>query len=242
MSKTNNTELASLRQTALGILSSPTTDDVAFVEWLQKFADRGNAILHPPQKPSDAFNRDIRREFSRFQTDQEAINWAHYKKITLPKGQFWWWFNPECRTGRIVGFDIETQVETTKIVDRSFGIPRITNGIDVWIERFDGTIFLGHRDWLIMDRRTKDEDRYDENGNLKPREKKPGKRDKALNEPSAEHIRLATKIVSEKMLGSFAEKYTSVTKKEFPTISILSAEVVAPYVKEWLDTIAVNAI
>lgn len=111
----------------------------------------------------------------------DVVQWCNEHKILLKKGDIWWWLvRPESsakipkvdktltgskleraikarelalrripeariRTGYIQGLEAETR-----------GYPRITNGIDVWIERHDGTLFKGHRQWLVWDKRARD--------------------------------------------------------------------------------------
>jgi hypothetical protein len=89
--------------------------------------------------------RDIRTCFSGLGTRQAVIDFCALHHITLPKNEYWYCINANGRTAWIEG------LEASK---RAHGIPRITNGVVVWMELADGTLFLGHRDWLKYDRRT----------------------------------------------------------------------------------------
>lgn len=91
--------------------------------------------------------RDIRRELSRFGTDQAVVDFAQKHHLILPQGEFWYTMNHKGRTAWIDG--LEQSV-------RCHGIPRITNGITCYIELGDGSLVLGHRDWLKYDRRKAD--------------------------------------------------------------------------------------
>ena len=124
----------------LGSLLCDDLSEADFVDKLSRLAGESETILRSFQS-----NNKQRIEVGR---DQSVIDWVHSKGITLPQNQVWWWCNPDNRTGRIVGFD-----GNPLHPDQSFGIPRITNGIDVYIERMDGTLFLGHKDWLKLDRK-----------------------------------------------------------------------------------------
>ncbi len=146
----NPTEQAikELKSKVLALLGDPLSDR-QFVDWLATYAARGQKILNPPQLgfKDESQRRSVLSDIGQFHSSQAVVDWAHSKHLTLPHNQNWWWCNPDNRTGRILGFDGNPEHP-----DQSFGIPRITNGIDVWIERMDGTLFKGHRDWLKLDR------------------------------------------------------------------------------------------
>lgn len=89
--------------------------------------------------------RDIRTCFVNLGIGQAVVDFCNKHKLTLPKNEYWYCINGQGRTATIQG--LEKSV-------KAHGIPRITNGVVVWMELGDGTLFLGHRDWLKYDRRT----------------------------------------------------------------------------------------
>jgi hypothetical protein len=139
------TDMQELRMKVSGLASLGLSDH-EYLGWLESYVSRAHEILRPSETPAvdnEGMRQTILREYTQFGSDQAALDWAHRNKISLSKGP-WWWLNPDNRTGNIIG------------LEGSHGIPRITNGIDVWIERGDGSTFLGHRDWLKYDRRKAD--------------------------------------------------------------------------------------
>jgi len=117
-----------------------------FARWLSAYAARANELVHSgkagPSGNREAQRRDLLADLSRFQSDQLCIDWAHKHKLVLRDGVFYWWLNPENRVATLHALEGTTR-----------GIPRITNGIDVWLELPDGRPFLGHRDNLKWERR-----------------------------------------------------------------------------------------
>lgn len=89
--------------------------------------------------------RDIRTCFVNLGINQAVVDFCNKHRIILPKNEYWYCINGQGRTAWIQG------LEASK---RAHGIPRITNGIVVWMELGNGELFLGHRDWLKYDRRT----------------------------------------------------------------------------------------
>lgn len=171
-------QLSELRTKVCGMLSDPAIDDMQFVEWLEVYTSRAHEILSPPiaELSLDCPEADIRREYNRFGTGvsgQRVIEWAHSHGITLPKEQHWWFIRErqaEYAKGTAKESDLLENVPTTGYihgVPNSNGYPRITNGIDVYIERFDGSLFLGHRDWLRWDRRAKNLEKLHDEQNPK---------------------------------------------------------------------------
>lgn len=134
-----------------------------FVAWLYSYAMRGQEILAPKQQPG--LESDIRKEYNRFGTGvsgQRVVEWAHKHNIILPQGQHWWFIRErqaEYTKGEAKNSDLLQNPPRTGCIQgipNSEGIPRITNGIDVYIERPDGTLLLGHRDNLKWDHKPKD--------------------------------------------------------------------------------------
>jgi len=181
-------KLIALHAKLRATLDTVTPGDGVLIEWLALYHKQAQDIAHPRTDaiPAEAAQRDILKELSRFTSDQKVVDWAHAQRITLPRGQFWWWLNPDNRTAFIKG------------VPNSNGIPRITNGIDVYIERADGTLMLGHHDWLKYNR--------------KPRT------DNSTGKPTQTHIStrdtdLARKIVTTKAYDLFNTKYAACVGK-----------------------------
>jgi hypothetical protein len=118
-----------------------------FTRELHRLSAQAAVLIAPKNHGlSDIQRRDLLSDLSRFQSDQKVVDWAHSKSIVLSKGVFWWWCGREPnRVAHINGLG-ESNGATLE------GFPRITNGIDVWMERPDGTVFLGHRDSLVWHR------------------------------------------------------------------------------------------
>jgi len=91
--------------------------------------------------------RDIRRELSRFGTDQSVVDFAVKHHLILPQGEFWYTMNHEGRTASVIGLEKSIHCQ---------GTPRITNGVTCYMELGDGSLVLVHRDWLKYDRRKAD--------------------------------------------------------------------------------------
>ena len=89
----------------------------------------------------------LSREYKEFTRDQRVVDFAHAHKLTLGRKRQWYWCSNQenkdgsPRWGNIVG------------LPTTHGIPRITNGVDVWIELTSGELFLGHQDWWQGERR-----------------------------------------------------------------------------------------
>ena len=87
------------------------------------------------------------REYKEFSRDQRVVDFAHAHKLTLGRKRQWFWCSNQAYKdgsplwGNIVG------------LPTTHGIPRITNGVDVWIELPSGELFLGHQDWWQGERR-----------------------------------------------------------------------------------------
>src|SRR5690349_3696963 len=98
-------------------------------------------------EPPKVAERDIRSCFAKLGTNQAVVDFCNKHHIILPKNEYWYCINSKERTATIIG--LETSI-------KAHGIPRITNGVVVWMELGNGELFLGHRDWLKYDRRTAD--------------------------------------------------------------------------------------
>lgn len=115
-----------------------------FCQELQRYAKQGQVLLAPAV--AEVFDEMTqRRDEQAFSNPQMVVEWCHKHKVVLKAKMSHWFMNLEKKVGYINGLEKE-----------SVGIPRVTNGIDVWIERADGTIFVGHRDWLIYYKVQKD--------------------------------------------------------------------------------------
>jgi len=142
METSNIDPLADIKVKLSGLLSMPV-DAHTFVGWLEVYSARAKSIISPKDSDrTEAQRRDLLADLSRFQSDQACVEWANTHGVLLHDKTFYWWLNPEGRIAKIVGIE-----DTTR------GIPRITNGIDVWMELHDGRIFKGHRDNLVYERR-----------------------------------------------------------------------------------------
>jgi len=187
-----------------------------FIGWLSRYAARGNDLLHgvSEQAVSEPQRRDMLKDLARFQSDQTVVDWANEHKILLDKGVFWWWLNPDEKTAKING------------LDNSQGIPRITNGIDVWIERGDGSVFKGHRDWLKYDRRKAT--------NLKDNASRPQSESKP--KLAARHVQVAQQIVASGNLSLLKDRYEQVVGK--PLTIGLTVEEVSGAMAEYLEKLS----
>lgn len=124
--------------TQIGLLAKDAQIIAATVQSLNRLAS-SNSVARKPKATK------VIKEIHGFGVQQRVVDWCHKHKITLPKKELWWWLDKgDTNTGYIKGLLM------------SRGYPRITNGIDVWIERPDGTLFKGHKDWLKWDRRPSD--------------------------------------------------------------------------------------
>lgn len=209
-----NSPIAEIKSKLRALLDSPV-EDKDFVFWLAAYSKQADEALRGPVEHIQPSRRDLVAELSRFASDQKAIEWAHQQKITLAKGQFWWWLNPDNRTGKIVG------------LENSAGYPRITNGIDVWIERFDGSIFLGHRDWLKYDKRPF-------NPNLPSIKDAKGK-DSPVVAPVAKYLDTAKDLIKNKRVLAFLDKYQSTCSDQ--EAGTFKEDDVAKWTPEFLSTL-----
>jgi len=98
-------------------------------------------VLHNAGVPTQKQVDDSVKAWREFTNDQRVVEFCEQKKLTLHKGRQWYWCTNQRRPdgslkyGAIIG------------LEHKRGVPRITNGVDVWIELEDGEMFLGHRDW-----------------------------------------------------------------------------------------------
>ena len=117
--------------------------------WCGLWQRRAYEILNPTQVAStDDQQRTARINWAEFTRDTNVIEFCEKHQIILAKGRQWYWCTKQTRAdgtprwGAIIGLEKGTR-----------GVARITNGVDVWIEREDGSLFLGHQDWFKGERR-----------------------------------------------------------------------------------------
>ena len=204
-----------------------------FVEWLKSFSSRAQQILNPPQAVA-VTERDMLKAFGGFKNAQRVVDWCHEKKITLPHNQHWWFLgnqepgNPKCRTARIEGFD-----GNNSHPDATVGHPRITNGIDVYIERADGSTLLGHRDWLIWQRRPRV---------ASDKTKGVGTSGSSMPALGQKELAVAAKLVALGDLSYLAERYQAACQKPLAVKLTGDKEAdianVGRAVSEYLDALA----
>src|ERR1041385_5030929 len=119
------------------LLAEPLSDE----QLLVSVRDELRRLERPSPPLSEPQIRDVRASLRRFSTSTEVIRFCDKHKITLPHNEFWYLCNLDERFAVING------------LENSRGIPRISNGVEVWIERPDRTLFKGHRAWLRYDKR-----------------------------------------------------------------------------------------
>lgn len=150
----------------------------------------------------------------------QVVEFANKHKILLNPKEMWWMLEQGMRTGYIHG------------LENSRGIPKITNGIDVWIERADGTIFKGHRDWLKWDRKPRE-----------PRETSATGTSASVaasHRVAARYLEHAKAILVKDGVDTFAEKYYAVTGQravlmlDTPEESVAS---IASALQTYMDTV-----
>jgi len=107
--------------------------------WLRTYAQRAQDLRSERSEPSCS-PAGASHEEQTWASSQAVVDWCHKQQLTLDKHSYWWTL-PSEPTGHIRG------------LDNSHGTARITNGIDVWIERADGSLFKGHLAWFIKDKK-----------------------------------------------------------------------------------------
>ena len=138
-----------LRSKVAALCNNIAFSDHEFVDWLTTYAKRGDEILNPPDDDSMPvpLSEDAMRRFRRFANDQKVTDFCLKHKLQLPHGSFWWYLSDE-RPGHVWGLEARSDAALA-----SRGIARLTDGIQIWIERPDGSLFLGHRQWWRKDRK-----------------------------------------------------------------------------------------
>jgi hypothetical protein len=197
--KMTTAEFQSLRQAVASL--SAEDDSTSYARSLVALAKRAQLLLNPPASPT-VETRDAIQHFRRFASDQRAIDWAHQQKITLAKGICWWWIGRDDRQAHINGLEADDGATLV-------GFPRITNGIDVWMERADGTIFLGHRDSLVWHKL--------------PRQSKDQSAEHCAVDVKTEYIKLAKKLLAQKEtdgLARFRRNYALLMQKPLTFSSV----------------------
>jgi hypothetical protein len=93
------------------------------------------ALMHPHRDPSYAEHQDATRALRQFTNDQRVVDFCHQHSLTLSGERQWYWVTKQT-AGAVNG------------LPGTNGIPRLYNGVDVWIELVpSGKMFLGHIDW-----------------------------------------------------------------------------------------------
>lgn len=115
--------------------------------WLGTYQRRIHDITHPAKSLTEDQAACAARQWKEFTNDQRVVDFCEAKRLTLTRGRQWYWCSKQTnkdgtpRLGEVIG------------LPGSRGTPRITDGVNVWIELLDGTMFLGHQDWFKGDRR-----------------------------------------------------------------------------------------
>lgn len=130
------TDIKDLKAKVMGLISRHTGDR-EFIDWLILYAKRGQEILHGGHEEPPS---DVCRESRLFHNDQKVVDFAHAKHLVLDKRCLWWWIRDQ-HEGEIQG------------LPGIRGTERITNGIIVYIEKGDGTVVQGHREWFKKDKK-----------------------------------------------------------------------------------------
>ncbi len=123
-------------------------DPLAFCRWMMDYGHQASQILTPPSTDADETpepDYDCFRNFRRFANSQQVVDFCHKHKLTLAHNSFWWWLSSD-QPGHLTGI-----VANGDEVIR--GIPRITDGIQMWVERPDGQLSLVHREWWRKDKK-----------------------------------------------------------------------------------------
>jgi hypothetical protein len=119
------------------------------LRWLVTYGQRAQELLCPTPKATgsaDDQNTDFLKSMRRFANCQRVVDFCEKHKLVLPHGEFWWWLSTD-RPGHLQGFQTDADGHTVR------GIARITNGIELWIERDNATLFKCHREWWRYDRK-----------------------------------------------------------------------------------------
>jgi hypothetical protein len=131
---------ASLDEVVLAASGKEASALHALHKELGLFQRRIHAVLHPVLPLNETQEDTVKRQWAEFTRDTQVIEFCERKKLLPSKGRMWFWVT-EQREGEIIG------LPTCR------GTPRITNGVEVWIEKSDGSLFLGHQDWFQGDSR-----------------------------------------------------------------------------------------
>ncbi len=120
-----------------------------FLKRLIKVASEANRMLRKDEA-SQLLNQtqqeQANRDWTNFTSSQGVVDFCQAKNLTLPHKQGWWMV-PKQPFGTISGLEKST---------KATGHARITNGIDIWLECADGTLFKGHRDWFVAHKAEKE--------------------------------------------------------------------------------------
>jgi len=150
-------DLCALRDRLSSTLVTECVSDEGFATLLDSYAQRVKEIIaqDPAQKvnghrhiglASNAQRSTAQREWQEFTNDQRVVDFCEQQRLTLAKGRLWWWCANQRRK------DGTPRYGEIRALPGSRGVCRISNGVDVWIEKEDGTLYLGHVAWFKGDR------------------------------------------------------------------------------------------
>ncbi len=148
MNTTDKTKLNGIRSRIMLACEQYALGKFSHKQWKEmlEFAIKESVdIVHPHAIALDN-DSSAKASLKQWSKDCRVIDWCHQHHVLLTKNSKkfpWRWIDSDEIPGMINGFP------TCR------GIPRITNGILVYLERGDGSTFLGHMDWFMPDMITK---------------------------------------------------------------------------------------
>jgi|ERR1043165_4725375 hypothetical protein len=110
-------------------------------------------VLNPPQTANADQVADANRSNKQFTLDQRVVDFCHSKKIVLNPKEQWYWCRDQHHKDGSPAYGHITGIEARNGEPRLRGVARITDGVLIWVEREDGTMFQGHRDWFKVERK-----------------------------------------------------------------------------------------
>lgn len=134
---------ASRIMTACQLLQDEKIQYKAWREMVEFALREAHNIVHPPVIPLENKQLDETKEsrmaLLQWAKDTRVIDFVNQKHIMLNRKTVWRWIDADEIPGMIWA------LPTLR------GIPRITDGMIVYCEKPDGTVFQGHLDWFIKD-------------------------------------------------------------------------------------------
>lgn len=99
------------------------------------------AISEQTVKETEEQGKDRLMALCSWAKDVKTQDWVMmHPDVHIDRKSTWRWVNKETETPGMIN-----------ALERFRGIPRITNGILVYCERGDGSVFKGHLDWFVKD-------------------------------------------------------------------------------------------